>query len=1051
MSTTTFSLPRLYHRPGSTDGPASGSGEMLAASPGLTRVHWDESRRLAPLFPPPPDDHPQGAIGLYRGQTVDFILAHARLDADGQPIVQYVMLTSDLLRKVAGRVDMLAHLTGSEPPRVGADALPAAQLPAPAAPTVEEQVDDLLTFMLSVQDNAQVIEGLLSGLIQAVPLAIIGGPRDLDRQLAFVKGLLTLLPPPARFGVTFATFVRRLEITPVQIAFLANDVLPDGALGYDWDANKLLGDPPEDPYSRYIMQQLRLDVTLAVRQMVDLTRTAAWRLTRHEPLAQALGWAARRVALDAAVTEGQPADSGMVAAVLREDPTLSDELRSRYARHLLAFTLALEDPEPAEIIAVQVRQHASISGDILAMLDDAITEGKGRLVYTLVSRWLANPAGPEGSSWQQRAAAAASSHLQDLVAARNVPAAIAFLEDVQRAGDTLMLSRSASDLLEVALPLASGSTELTRQLFLLAAEYLPPAQFQRLARMNNILAELPGTFRDALGHFQPGQSTTAPVGLLAAVAAEFGEEYELVVLARLVEWVIGLERPDLVDTPTLRQLVRLAQSPLKSRFAKLLALVVQDVGRGSMLLLLDAPGPRLLVELLLLLGEYRDVVALLERISKTIFRGDAQADYGPWVSELFEYTGLGIKDLLTAMGTLEQLEMKPVPLAMACRGALINKSFDPELEPLITRLTNAIAGDPLLVPVVGYPEALQLLQFHARRQNVDEAVSLAAVITNSLGGAEEGLGIVARIWTLLNWNKDVREAALELLRRYVRHVPHERAVTIPARVGKKLGAKVGDMLQATVVVCVMTGDGGFEAFTEDVRIATALLSDTVAVYEDKPVPLKRLRGDLDGLSGGVSEAERQQIGDDLLTLARLAYRLGEQRGRGRGRDRVEQKLLANEQVPMSGLDALLYIGGRFSGGEVIPPDIQREAMAHVLGRRSVVMLMKEAAVTRHLLERLLEAFPPGKTPQLTAPAFEAEIDSLWKGMRLYDQRRLKDEFAANTQGLAAVLGIVAEKGDEKALDDSGLGRSLETAKREPKSALEVLRLLSGYFQRKFTL
>lgn len=1024
---------------------------MLAASPGLTRVNWDESRRLAPLLPPPPDDHPQGAIGLYRGQTVDFILAHARLDAESQPIVQYVMLAADLLRQVAGRVDRLVELTGSEPPSVTGDSLPAAQMPAPPSATIQEQIDDLLTFMFAVDDDFHVIEGLLSALIQAMPLAIIGGPHDLDSQLKFVKGLLTLLPPPARFGVTFATFVRRLDAAPVQIAFLANDVLPEGALGFDWDANKLLNAPPEDGYSRFIMQQLRLDAELAIRQMVDLTRTAAWRLTRREPLAQALGWAAKRVALDAAVTEGQPADAEMVAAVLREDPTLSDELRSRYARHLLAFTLALEDPEPADVIAVQVRQHASVSGDILAMLDDAIADGKGELVYQLVTRWLANPAGPEGSSWQQRAAAAAAAHLQDLVAACDVPAVIAFLEEVQRAGETLMLSRSASDLLEVALPLAPGSSELTRQLFLLAAEYMPPAQFQRLARMNNILAELPATFRDALGHFQPGQSTSAPVGLLSAVAAEFGEEHELVVLARMVEWVIGLERPDLVDTPTLRQLAKLAQSPLKERFAKLLALVVQDVGRGSMLMLLDPPGPRLLVEILLLLGEYREVMALLDRISKTIFRGDAQADYGPWVSELFEQTGLGIKELLTTMDTLEQLEMNPVPLAMACRGALINKSFDPELSPLINRLTSAVTKDPLLVPVVGYPEALQLLQFHARRQSVDEAVSLAAVITNSLGGSEEGLGIVARIWTLLNWNKDVREAALELLRRYVRHVPNERAVTIPARVGKKLGEKVGDMLQATVVVCQMTGEGGFETFTEEVRIAANLLSDIVAVYEDKPVPLKRLRGDLDGLSGGVSEAERQQIGEDLLAVGRLAYRLGEQRGRSRGRERTEQKLLANEQVPTTGIDALLYIGGRFADGAVIPPDIQREAMAHVLGRRSVTMVMEEAAATRHLLERLLEAFPPGKAPRLTMPAFEAEIDSLWKGMRLYDQRRLKDEFAASSQGLAAVLGIIAEKGDEKALGDTSLGRGLETARREPRSALEVLRLLSGYFQRKFTL
>ncbi len=1052
VSTAAFTLPRVFHRPGSTEGGVSSVGEMIAASPGLTRVHWDESRRLAPLIPPPPQDYPQGALGLFRGQTVDFILAHGGVDASGQPLVQYVLLPADVLRKVAGRITLLLSLTEGEAPDPVPAALPAAQLLTPPAPTVEEQVDDLTAFMLAVEDDFRVIEGLLAGLVQATPLAIINGPRLLDEQLAFIKGILTLLPVPARFGVTFATFVRRLDAAPVQIAFLTSDVLPDGCLGYDWKAKTLIGAPPEDPYSRFIAQQLRLDPALAIEQMTSLTRTAAWRLTRRESLAQALGWAAKRVALDAAVTEGQPADAEMVAAVLREDPTLSDELRARYARHLLAFALALDEPEPAEIIAVQARQYPRVAERVLAMLDEAIDDGKARLVYQLVSRWLADPLGPEGSTWRGRAQAAAAAHLRELVAAGDAAAVIAFLEEVQRAGDILMLGQVAADLLEIALPLADGSPQLARVLFLLAADHLPAAPFQRLARMKDFTQGLPESVQEALTHFQPGPPTPAPAGMLARVAAEFGPAQELIVLARLVEWVVGLERPDLIDTPTLERMAALARSPLKPRFEKLLRLAVQDVSRGSLLMLLEPPGPRLLVEIMLLLGDYREVVRLLERISATIFRGDAQVDFAPWVSDLFEQTALDAGQLVTALETVAQLELKPVPLAMAYRGALINKSFDPALQPLIDRLTQAINDDPHLVPLVGYGESLRLLQHHAKRQDVNRAVSLAAVITGSLGGAEEGLSVVGRIWTLLNWNKDVREAALELLRRYVRQVPLEQAAKIPARVGRKLGGKVGDMLQATVTVCTLTGEGGFESWAEDLRIAAALLGDVAASYAAKRLPtLNRLRGDLDGMSGGVSEDERRQIGEDLLAIARLAYELGATRGKSRGRAATEQRLLAGSEVPKTGVDALLWIGGFFADGQAIPPDIEREAMPHVFGHLSVSMLLDEAATTRRLLERLLPAFPPGQPPPLTLPAFKAEVESLWKGMRLYDQRRLRDPFAASAQGLAATLSILADQGDEKALGDTSLGRSLETAKREPKSGIEVLRLFSGYFLRKFTL
>lgn len=1024
---------------------------MLAASPGLSRVHWDECRRLAPLVPPPPQDYPQGALGVFRGQSVDFILAHAGLDAEGRPRVHYLLLTAAVLRQVAGRVTLLLPLAADAAPAVRAASLPSAQMATPPPPTVEDQVEDLGNLMLALQDNFQAVEGMLAGVVQGIPVGIIRGPRDLEAQLAFLQGLLTLLPIPARFGVTFATFSRRLKHTQAQIAFLAGDVPPEDCLCYDWQEGRLSGPLPEDPYSRFIVRQLRLDPALAVEHLVALTRTAGWRLTRGEPLAQALGWAARRVALDAAVAEGQPADSEMVAAVLREDPTLSDELRVRYVRHLLAFVLALEEPEPAEIIAILARAHADVAEHVLAMLDEAIDEGKTHLVYSLVASWLANPLGPEGSGWRRRAYRAASLYLRQLADAGDIEGAIAFLEEVQNAAEKLLISEAAPDLLETALPLAGESPALARTLFLLAADHLPAAAFQRLVRTEDFARQLPPALQMALEHFRSGPPTPAPAGMLAQVAGEFGEAWELVVLARLVEWAIALERSDLVDTPTLERLVALARSPWKARFQTVLRHVVGDFAGSSLLLLLDPPGPRLLVEILLLLGDYPQVVRLLERVSTTLFRGDEQVGFAPWVSEVFEHTALETEALLEALEAIEQLGLKPVPAAMARRGALINRAFDPALEPLFDQLSQALVEDRHLVPLVGYDVALHLLQVHARRQDADRAASLAAVITDSLGGSEEGLGVVGRIWTLLNWNKDVRQAALELLRRYVRQVPAEGAVAIPAQIGRKLGNKVQEMLEPTVVVSRMTGGQGFDVFAEEVHTAVALLHDLVVTYENKPYPsLKRLRSDLDAMAGGLSEAERERLSSNLLEVGRLAYALGSARGRER-RGNAEQPLLEGREVPRSAVEALLWLGGYFGGGRAIPLSLEREAMHHVTGRRTVNMLLDETSTICALFERLLGAFPPEQPPTLTLAALKAEVASLWAGLRLYDQRRLQDRLAADAQHLAALIALLSDRGDERALMDSGLGRGLETARREPESALEVLRLLSGYFARKFSL
>ncbi len=1051
MTDSSIKVPRLYHRPASGEGPAAHTtvGEMVAASPGLTRVHWDECRRLAPLLPPP-DSYPQGALGLFRGQTQDFILAHAHLDAEGKPGVHYALPGADVLRQVAGRLGLLRDLIGS-PPVPRTSSIAPLTFTSPEPPLIEAEIDALLDLSLMLRDNFAAIEGLLAGVIQGGPVYIVRGPRELPAQIAFLTGLLTLLPIPARFGVTFATYLRKADAASVQIAFLAGHGVPEGSLGYDWQDGRLFGEPPEDPYSRYIVQQLRLDASLAVEHMTALTRSAGYRLTHGDPLARALGWAARRVALDAAVTEGLPADAEAVAEVLREDPTLGDDLRVRYVRHLLSMTLVMDDSHDADVIAGLAHHHDAVAETVLPMLDETIAAGRPLPVYRLLARWLADSDGPEGYAWRSRAQGAALAHVRALAGAGEIPAIIAFFEEAHQASPNLMLGEIVPDMLQATLPLAENSADLAQLTFLLAADYLPAAPFQRLMGQTGFVGQLHRPLRAALEYFQSG-AAAAPPGMLAGAAAGFGAVWAPIVLARLVEWIMTLERLDLIDTPALERLAELAGSPWGGRFETLLRHVVNDSSRPNQLVRLEPPGPRLLAEILLQLGDYAQVVNLLERISGALFRGDDQIKFGPWVSELFEKTGLETPALLAALEAVTSGRgLKPLPAAMAYRGALINKAYDSALDPVMERLSRALRDDPLLVSVVGYDETLRLVQFHARRQDADAAASLAAVITDSLAGSEKGLAIVGRLWTLLNWNKDVRQAALELLRRYVRQMPYERAQRIPAQIGRKLGDKVGEMLQATVTVTQMVGSGGFEPFAQDLRQAVQFLGDLAVAYENKPYPtLTRLLSDLDSIPGAISEQQCLDLAEDVVALGRLAYRLGETRGRGRGREAFEQRLIAAKELPRTGLDALLWLGGYFASGQAHPFEVERETIVHALSHRSVNLLLDDVISTRQLLDRLIQAFPPDAPPPLTLEAFTAEVNSLWRGMRLYDQRRLRDEFAADAQALAFLLGLISERGDPKAVEDSPLGRGLESGRREPKSALEVLRLISGYFGRKLT-
>lgn len=1044
MNGSRIMLAHLYGRPAGQGAVSA----LIAASAGIEQMLWEECHRLAPLTPP---QRPAGAIGLFHGETAEFILAHAYLTG-GQGVVHYVPLTAEQLRQFAGRPTLLFDLLSTAvTPSPGAGGIVpplACQLPAP--PTPREHESDLSAFMLMVSDNFAVVEGLLAALVAGRPVAIVNGPDDLAARLALLQGLLALLPVPARYGVTFATDSGGLDAIPVQIAFRTPDALPPEAVVYDWQAGRLTGPrPPEEPYSHFITRQLRLDPSIAVNQLQTLAQTATWRFQRGETLAQALAWAARRASLDAAVTDGMPADTEQVAAILREDPTLSDELRVRYVRHLLAFMLALENFRHADVVGKLMQEHEEVASAVLNMLDAATLEGKTGAVYRLVRQWMTTPGGPTGSNIRRRGHTAASAYLGTLVKTGAGAAAAAFLDDLQAVSEPMMLAGIMPGLLESTLPLAEQSPELAMRVLTLAAEQLPAASFRALLMREGFARQLPPALRAALAHFRTGSPTAIPAGALIQAVTGIPRPYDVLLLGRLVEWALAMERPDLIDTPVLERLLQLAHSPMRGRLEPILRETVLQVGQPATLATLQDPGPRLLVEILLTLGEYRPAVTLLERISTTLYRGDAQVRYAAWVSEVFEKSALGETALVEALQAITRHGLKPVPTVMAYRGALISKGFGQAMEPVMDRLMEYLCTDQYLVPLVGFEVALRLMQEYARRRDEEGAVCLAAAITNNLEGVEEGLAIMGRIWAALNWNHDVREAALELMRRYVRQVPAERAARIPEMVRRRLGDWVADTLRATAVMNVVTGGADLMALAREVQITTALLKDVAAAYEQKPYPtLNHLRSDLDAMSGSANERGLAQLSTDLLAIGRLVYELGNQAGRGRGRDREHEKLLANQDVPHTGVGALIWIGGYLSEGKGLQRRIVRESTVHIVGQRTINMLQEESAVARRLLERLRQAFP-ANPPRLTLPAFRAEIESLWHSLRLEDQQRLQTDLAADLQTLANVILLMTERGDPKALTDTGLGRSLETARREPRSALEALRLLHGYFSHRF--
>jgi hypothetical protein len=618
---------------------------VIARTPGITPAQAVECVRAARLPSPPAavlSEAMPGAVGLFRGETVDFILAKAQPNDAGLPQVLYILLPPEPLRALGGNILALRSLGMMNMPSFSAvkENLLPYEMRDVAPLGTDEQIDALYNLILTCQDSFSTIEGLLAGVVQGYPVAIVNSPPSLDLRLQFIQGLLSLLPVPARVGITFATYVHDAAATQAQIKFITRPGALSDHLVFDWATGELIGAAPADSYSRYMVAQLRLDPWVVVEQTEELSRTTVWRAMHKENLGRALAWVSRRAAIDQTVRDGQPADRAIVASILREDPTLSDDLRLVYARHLLAFALALNDTAAADVIPAVAVTSPAIASAITEQLAAAIQAGQSAAVYALLERWLRRI--PEASAlrWHAILHAAAARELVRLLEQNDFAAAVQLLNNIQTAPAGLRFRDVLPDLLQQAQRPARAHSGLAEVVFLAAAEILPAGDLYRLLGDSEFVHQLPSPLRTALSYLQPVPRRGAPPHVLDHGARAFGEGHHMLILTRLVEWAMFLQRPELIDLSALQALLVIAQSPQAAQFHPLIEHIIQEFSQISAIQVLEAPGPRILVQLLLETHHLEDTIALLEFYQYSAFGPERLSDFAKLAEELFRLTAL---------------------------------------------------------------------------------------------------------------------------------------------------------------------------------------------------------------------------------------------------------------------------------------------------------------------------------------------------------------------------------------------------------------------------
>jgi hypothetical protein len=1052
-----FQLERLYFGHLVIGGQrTSATPGVVARTPGVTPAQVAECLRLAPLAPPSLDqvtDDMPGALALFRGETTDFILVKAQNNDAGHPQVLYILAPVAPLRALGGNLRALRSLALMDMPSFSAvktNLLPF-ELRDLTPSSAEEQADTLLNLLLYCHDSFKTVEGILAALIQGWPLAIVNSPPSVDQRLRFLQGLLNLLPVPARVGITFATHVNEPASSPVQVKFMSQHAVPAQHLVFDWENGKLLTDPPEHSYSHYMIAQLRLDPPLVVEQTEQLSRTAVWRAMHKENLGRALAWISRRAAIDQTVRDGQPADRDIVAAILREDPTLPDDLRLLYVRHLLAFALALNEPESADVVPTLCVTNPDITQAVADQLHAAIDGGQAQTAFKLLEHWLLRVPEASAIQWHPILYSAAKQHLKVLLDQHKPEEAVELIDSLQHAPSALRLDEAMPDLVRLAVQTVQPHPRLAQMLFLTAVRALPAGELHRLMIDAQFTSQLPAETQAALAYLQPQPRHPVSPRALDQGARVFGDGHRMRVLARFVECAAFLHRPELIDTAALQALLVMTQSSEVESYQALVQQLADDLSEVSVIQTLEPPGARVLVQLLLQIHDFSGAVGLLEFCQNAVFGPEHLEEYTHLVGELFRMVALPPEALNEALMHLEGSQIRPEPRAMIFCSVLINRQWADDQDYAARRLTTMIFNDNSLIDVIGRENMLKLLDFYARpRKALDALRVAAALVDRTVNMGAEGAVLITRMWPSITWDAEVSQAAVELVRRFVRGVALREAPTLITYFSNQLGAHIGEAIRATYLMREVIAESDLAQFVEAVTVAAQLFIDLATVYHtDKDLPPPhRLRRDLDQMTGNLSEQERQRVAQNILEMTRFVVELGHSRTQKRGTPSAEELLIQGKMTPQNGIDLLRFIGGHFADRQAVPLAMEREEMAHIFGTRSAAMFLRETNIITHLLSGLQTAFAKKDASQVTPQALAAELDSLWNTLSLYNQRLLRDQFAQSCQQLAEVISIMSDRGRDRILSDTSIGRQLETGQRQPHTAVETLRWIHGYFAHK---
>jgi len=1017
-------------------GQLKGNPRVLARSRGVSDDMVAVALRVALL--PGRADLPLSAWGLLRSKEVPFIFVQAQKTDAGQTMRHFIFLPPDIPRGLQGAVGELQTLVQERLPtyEMLGDTLPPLDFQRPAQRGASEQANDLLELMTLTGNNTRTLELLLSAIIEGRPLVVRRAPADPKSRYDFVEGLLTLLPPSTRFSIPFALYDEAASAVQAQISF-AEDA-ESGSVIYDWGDQRVEGLDAPNEYSRFILSQLRLDAHIAVQQAEALTQTAGWRFRVGDSLADSLAYASHRAKLDRSVMSNLPVEASEIAEVLADDPTLDDAMRIAYARHLLMFSLALDDAQHVDPLAVTMSKYPDLARDAFMQLEDALRQGKAPLVFAMLHAWADNPLSPQGPEWVDLLYRSAIAAIQSAIKARDVQAIHAFLERSQLLEGGALLEKIAPRLLDLLVAVADQDDRLPPSILLMALNYLEKPSIQRLLTMKAYAVTLPRSIKRFLAALGASEVEPSP-RLLVEAAQAVGETGQGQALVRLAEMAHEAGRHSLIDTAALRELVRVARSPLGDRYGVILLKIARAA--HERLSSLSDEAARAVLQLFMACKRIDLLARGMNDLSRHLFDQERQDEYVEMVRALLAEVPLSAQEARKTLESLTDYNVRDVPLMMAVCGALEASSHPAELLDYAREIADELTSSERYAELVAPLAVQHLITYFIRQRDDERLLRLARLMARAAAlQADEklSLGSISQNYKALREASDT--IAFALLRHYVRLATPKRAERVVSFYGKEIGGDAERQLRLAYDLSLAMNRLSLERYASVVHSGAELLQALAEAYsgKDKP-PITFLDALLENLRVRIDSALHQTFAENLRELGRAMLLIGKPNG--------DTITLSDPSKPRHALDTLRLLGLHLNKGKALPLKLRQEGRSpSPFGPSAPMALVMEVGDLAAILRAAAQTLPVNRAASLNAAALGAELDDLLSALPQEEAQNIAPLLAHDLQRLAQLLPLILHNADPTILqEDSRLGRKLDEQAQQPRNPLELLRFVYGFW------